>query len=378
MSEGPKISPGYLPRNKVQLVRGGKEYFTLLERLISEAMHSVFIRVYIWDDDTTGTRIADQLINASKRGIPVHIVADGYASQRLSKSFVRRLRDNNIRFRFFEPLLKSSHFYFGRRMHEKMVVIDGQHALIGGINFADRYNDVDNIEAWLDYAVLVQGNAAVALYNNCLAEWKIKLPPPPATYRQDQCLVRLRHNDWVKRKRQVWQTYFDWISRSQETVTIMCSYFLPGRTLRNQLFQAAKRGVRVQLILAGPSDVMIAKFAERHLYQSLLRAGIRIFEYQPTVLHAKLMVVDKQLVTIGSFNVNNVSAYASLELNVDIDNREFAQHTQSVMDTIIVNDCIEIKESKRKTSFLSRFAEKVSYETVRLLINLATFYFKPE
>jgi cardiolipin synthase A/B len=90
------------------------------------------------------------------------------------------------------------------------------------------------------------------------------------------------------------------------------------------------------------------------------------------------MVVDKQLVTIGSFNVNNVSAYASLELNVDIDNREFAQHTQSVMDTIIVNDCIEIKESKRKTSFLSRFAEKVSYETVRLLINLATFYFKPE
>ena len=173
MSQG-KIQNRYTVHNVIQLIKGGDFYFQLLGELIDKARHSIFIRVYIWDDDATGTRIADHLIKAAERKVEIYIVADGYASQCLSKGFIRNLREKGIRFRYFEPLLKSSHFYFGRRMHEKLVVIDGLYALVGGINFADRYNNVDSIPAWLDYALYVKGESAYQLYQYCANDWKVK------------------------------------------------------------------------------------------------------------------------------------------------------------------------------------------------------------
>ena len=160
----------------------------------------------------------------------------------------------------------------------------------------------------------------------------------------------------------------------------MCSYFLPGRILRTRLAKAAKRGVKVRLILAGPSDVKLAKYAERYLYDLMLKNGFEIYEYQPTVLHAKMMVVDNHWVTIGSYNVNNVSAYASVELNLDVRNKPFASSVQQMMDTIIKNDCVRVtnKNFISNTGFLKRFLQKSAYEIVRVIINLSTFYFKHE
>ena len=149
MSQGENKNPHYTLHNKIKLIKGGSEYFTLLGEMIAKAKHSIYIRVYIWDDDATGTRIAEQLIKAAKNNVSIFIVCDGYASQCLSQEFIKILRSHGIHFRFFEPLLKSSHFYFGRRMHEKVVVIDGLYAMVGGINFADRYNDVDGNPPWL-------------------------------------------------------------------------------------------------------------------------------------------------------------------------------------------------------------------------------------
>ena len=105
---------------------------------------------------------------------------------------------------------------------------------------------------------------------------------------------------------------------ANESITIMCSYFLPGRTYRKLLSRASVRGVKIKVILAGKSDVAVSKNAERYLYDWLLRKNIRIYEFETTVLHAKMSVVDGDMVTIGSFNVNNISAYASLELNLDV------------------------------------------------------------
>lgn len=160
----------------------------------------------------------------------------------------------------------------------------------------------------------------------------------------------------------------------------MCSYFLPGRVLRKRLMLASKRGVRIRLILAGPSDVMLAKHAERYLYRWMLRNHIEIYEYQPTVLHAKMMVVDNHWVTIGSFNVNNVSAYASMETNFDVRNKPFATTVQKLMDSIIQQDCIQVtrKSPVFNASLVKKFIQKSSYELIRVILNLSTFYFKQE
>lgn len=378
-----KNNNGYTVHNKVELIEGGACYFNLLKVLIQKAKRSIYIRVYIWNDDQTGTAIANQLIDAAKRGIAVYVVADGYASQGLSKEFIGRLKSNGVYFRYFEPLWRSTHFYFGRRMHEKIVIIDESIALVGGINFADRYNEVDATPPWLDYALFVRGEAAYKLFQYCYSQWIGKTASPSLTARNfpnENCSVRIRFNDWVKNKNQIWRTYFDWLNVAEKNITIMCSYFLPGRVLRKRLSLAAKRGVKVKLILAGPSDVMLAKYAERYLYRWMLRNKIEIYEYQPSVLHAKMMVVDDHWITIGSFNVNNISAYASMEMNFDVRNKPFASSVQQRMDRIIEENCIQVTKKSPffDTTIMKKFVQKSSYELIRVILNLSTFYFKQE
>lgn len=374
----------YTLHNRIQLVKGGACYFNPLRELLRNAKRSIYIRVYIWNDDKTGNEIAGELIEAVKRNVAVYVCADGYASQGLSKEFIKRLKNNGVHFRYFEPLWRSSHFYFGRRMHEKIVSIDEIIALVGGINFADRYNNVNDIPAWLDYALLVEGEAAFKVFQYCYRQWENKQVVSKFATGEDllkeNCSVRICFNDWVKGKNQVWRTYFNRFNQAEESITIMCSYFLPGRVLRKRLGLAAKRGVAVKLILAGPSDVMLAKYAERYLYRWMMRNKIDIYEYQPSVLHAKIMAVDNRWITIGSFNVNNVSAYASMEMNFDVRNKPFASSVQKIMDTIIEKDCIQV--TKKSPVFnanpFKQFIQKSSYELIRVILNLSTFYFKQE
>jgi cardiolipin synthase A/B len=383
MSAG-KSNNGYRLHNKIELIKGGSSYFDLLKHLIEIAKQSIYIRVYIWNDDETGNAIAEQLIEAAKKGIEVYAIADGYASQGLSKEFIRKLKYNGIHFRYFEPLWRCSHFYFGRRLHEKIVMVDEKMALVGGVNFANRYNDVNSVAAWLDYALFVQGVAAYQVFQYCCSQWNNpKLLPRPAMdkrFFKENCSVRVRFNDWVKGKNQIWKTYFNFLNLAKESISIMCSYFLPGRVLRKRLSVAAKRGVNVKLILAGPSDVMLAKYAERYLYRWMLRNNIEIYEYQPSILHAKMMVVDNHWVTIGSFNVNNVSAYASMEMNFDVRNKPFAASVQKIMHSVIEKDCVRI--TKKSPVFnanpFKKFIQKSSYELIRVILNLSTFYFKQE
>ncbi|HWI89972.1 MAG TPA: phospholipase D-like domain-containing protein [Flavisolibacter sp.] len=381
---GGKKHKCYTLHNRIELVKGGSSYFDRLKDLIQNARYCIYIRVYIWHDDETGRTIAEALINAAKRNVAVFVVTDGYASQGLPKEFIRNLKIHGIHFRYFEPLMRSTHFYFGRRLHEKIVSIDETIALVGGINFADRYNDIDATPAWLDYALLAEGEVAFNVFQYCYQQWENT--PAVAKFIADEallkenCSVRVRFNDWVKGKNQVWRTYFNWFNQAEEDITIICSYFLPGRVLRKRLGLAAKRGVKVKLILAGPSDVMLAKYAERYLYRWMLRNKIEIYEYQPSVLHAKMMVVDNRWITIGSFNVNNVSAYASMEVNFDVRNKPFAWSVQKTLDDIIEKDCIQVtrKSPVFNAGPFKQFIQKSSYELIRVILNLSTFYFKQE
>jgi cardiolipin synthase len=160
----------------------------------------------------------------------------------------------------------------------------------------------------------------------------------------------------------------------------MSSYFLPGRTFRRLLSRATARGVKIKVILAGKSDVMLSKNAERYLYDWLLRKNIEIYEFERTVLHAKMSVADHETVTIGSFNVNNISAYASLELNLEIKSKVFGNYIQEVMDNIIAKDCKRITRENHisSTNFFRKAWQKFCYTLVNWILTLFTFYFKQE
>ena len=378
----------YTSSNELQLVRGGAQYFELLTSLLSHARESIHIQIYIFEEDETGIQIAKALKDAAARKVKVYLMVDGYASQSLSMNFIQDLAIHGILFNRFEPFFKRRSFYFGRRMHHKIVVVDSLHGLVGGVNISNRYNDLPGKPAWMDWAAYVKGEAAAALEQVCVEYWNYELEnktrrlpkarPHPNFKAKSRCLVAVRRNDWVMRKNQISKTYINMFRNAESEINIMSSYFLPGQLFRWELSRAVKRGVRVKLILAGISDVTLAKYAERYMYRWLLRHRIRIFEYQPTVLHGKVTTVDGKRTTIGSYNVNNISAYSTIELNLDTEDESFSESVNLEFEKIIRRECREftVDDYRRKTSLVAKFFQYMAYWIVRLVYFIFTFYFK--
>lgn len=389
MSSNRKIKTSFSFHNQPRLVRGGKDYFYELEKMIDEAKESIQLQVYIYEEDHTGNTIAASLLRAAKRGVRIQVLLDGYASRSLSNGFKEKLRSAGIMLRFFEPILKSRNYYFGRRMHHKIVVCDGVRALVGGINISDRYNDMPDEPAWLDWAVWVEGDIAFELHKVCnyfyaksekdriiVDRKKIKSNLTLAQH----CPMRIRRNDWVMNLNQISATYMEMFREAREEVIIMSSYFLPSAFFKHNIIQALKRGVKIKLILAGMSDVGIAKQAERYLYKWAIRHGIEIYEYKHNILHGKMAVCDQRVTTVGSFNINDISALASIELNLDIEEPEFSKYVYRTFMEIIQNDCIKIHPMHvmRDYNFLERAMQWLSHETIRIIFKLFTFYFSKE
>ena len=381
-------SNAYTTANQVKLIRAGKGYFDVLLQLIHEAIENIHIQTYIYNDDETGRLVAAALKEAVKRKVTVFLMADGYASQRMPQSFIDELRTSGIHFRFFEPIFKSRYLYVGRRMHHKVAVIDAKYALVGGLNIANRYNDMPDEPAWLDFALYVEGEIAKELCVLCWKTWNgfsHNMPFGPCNGKGsnmlpsvNKCEVRMRRNDWLRRKNEITATYVEMLRNAQAEVTILGSYFLPGNLLRSQMMNAIKRGVVIRVIAASRSDVMLAKNAERWLYDSLLRTGIKLYEYQNNILHGKIAVCDNQWMTIGSYNINNISTYASIELNLDVRCSDFAKTVSITLDEIISNDCIRITSEHhiQTNNIFKQFIRWGSYQFIRVVFYIFTFYFK--
>ncbi|MEO6720608.1 MAG: phospholipase D-like domain-containing protein [Ferruginibacter sp.] len=382
-----KSAFGYTSNNRVRLVRGGAAYFDTLLEIINRAAESIHLQTYIYADDETGRKVGDALIAAAGRGVKVFLIIDGYASRTLSSAFIKSLSDGGVNFRFFEPIFKSRHFYFGRRLHHKVIVVDARMAMVGGVNISNHYNDMPGHPGWLDFALFAEGDIAKELCLLCCKTWKgfqaeknvTPCNPPELNIpEEEKSVVRMRRNDWVNSKNQISKTYIEMLTRSQSHIIILCSYFLPGSIIRKSLKRAAKRGVKVNVIVAGKSDLPIAKNAERWMYDWLLRNNIGICEYQSNILHGKIAVCDSQWLTIGSYNINDISAYASVELNLDVNDPDFAKEVESRLKKIMQEDCLPISKelhAKKKKIFV-QFFRWCSYHIFRATFYLFTFYFK--
>lgn len=384
-----KISAKFTGPNNVQLVRGGKEYFDLLLSLINNAKETIHLQTYIFEEDQTARMVADALMAAARRQVGVFVLVDGYASRGLSKKFVAELREAGVYFRFFEPLFRSSNFYFGRRLHHKIFVADALHSLIGGINIGDRYNDMPGQPAWLDFGFYAYGRVAREFCLLCNNTWRgfkssVKVPACPPFKLQDgmgaarDSLVRIRRNDWARGKNQISNTYLKMFREAKSHIIIMSSYFLPGEGFKRSIKRAVRKGVKIQVIVAGYSDVVIAKNAERYMYDWLLRHGIEIYEVEKRVLHAKVGVCDGRLMTIGSYNVNDISAHASIEANVEINDPEFVKKVELLFDEIIRTECQLVTPGKhiKTKNIIRQLLRWMAYQFIRVLLFIFTFYFK--
>jgi cardiolipin synthase len=184
--------------------------------------------------------------------------------------------------------------------------------------------------------------------------------------------VRFMQNDWFRKKNQIAGSYMNAFRGARREVVIVASYFIPNKRIMRLMRICAKNGVKVKVILSAKSDVPIIKGAITYLYNMLLRNNIQIFEYQKSILHAKVAIVDQQWTTIGSYNLNYLSEFFSLEMNIDVLNKDFAIKFLEELDVLIKSNCIEItKENfKKKFNLFTKFTYFIQYNISSIIIRI--------
>jgi cardiolipin synthase len=371
----------YIGGHSVELLRSGETFFAANIKAIDRAKKYIHFQTYIIDEDETGLRVIDALARAARRGVRTYLLLDAYGTKYLSGELIRKIDDSGILFRFFSPAFITSGFQLSLRLHHKVLLVDGEEAILGGMNFADRYHGTKEKKEWLDFAVIIRGpecihinSIAKRLWNKTFISKKERsheVVHNIKTYEED-IRLRITENNWYRNKIQILRSYRSAFKRSQSRMIIFASYFLPGRLERKLLRLASSRGVDIKIVLAAESDAPIFKRATRFLYDFILRNNIKIYEYLPANLHAKVATVDGKWCTIGSYNLNHISDYGSIEMNVDILDSGFTEKFEKILLRIIRDDCrqVTIEEYLLHKTLFSQFAGWVSYQMIRLLMRL--------
>lgn len=369
----------YLHTKGLTLIHSGSSYFEKLEELMDEAKHSFHLQTYIFDYDETGKKVIEGLIRAARRKVQVFVLADAFGSNGFPSHAVKELKAAGVNFRFFSPLFSPEGIAFGRRLHHKIAVADQQAALVGGINIADKYNLTKEGAPWLDYAVFIEGEACLQLHTLCERIYKRKKTNsrrmnqgPEVAPGGQEGLVRFRRNDWLQRKNEIHKTYIEALIQAEHSITLVASYFMPGRTFRKVLREAIDRGVEIKILVAGKSDVPVFRLAENYLYHFYLRNKIRIFEWNNSVMHGKAMVVDGKWATIGSYNLNYLSHYISIELNADILDNKLVSRFSDHLHKIMTADCLEVTNeiSEKRLTFFTRLKMALGYFFYRFVMEV--------
>ena len=343
--------------HRVHLLQGAQELFPALIEAMDAALSDIQFETYIFDFTGAGAQVAEALIRAAQRGVRTHLVVDGVGTGPLPKAWQQRMKSAGVQVRVYSPLgplgLLLPHRW--RRLHRKLCVVDGLVVFCGGINVLDdlydpNYGDLDAPR--FDFAVQATGSlAAQASRTMELLWWRmqavrdVRLNRLPQAVRDLRAASATRHasqqdpeargmraalvlRDNVRNRSRIEMAYRRAIGAARHDIIIANAYFMPGGKLRRALILAAKRGVRVQLLLQGRYEYFMQYHAARPVYGALLAAGVEIHEYEPSFLHAKVAVIDahgdKPWATVGSSNLDPLSLLLAREANVVVQDAAFA------------------------------------------------------
>ncbi len=371
--------PLYSGGNRVELLRGGDRLFPAMAEAIERARHSVWLATYIYhlnDESPLVRRVTDALAAAAARGVRVQLVIDGFGARGDLADLQQHLGASGVRMAVFRPIRRWWHWFqpaLMRRLHQKLCVVDGDIGFVGGINLIeDRF---DLVHGWsaaprLDFAVQVRGPVVPPIEQAVQAVWtrahlgaelreevaalarsteplarvrrlvrRLRMPrgrglrDPQSAARPSVAAFVLRDN--LRQRRTIERAYVDAIRHARQRVDLVSPYFYPGLGFRRALVQAARRGVRVRLLLQGKLDYRIAGLAASALYDELIGAGVRVFEYTPAFLHAKIACVDDDWATVGSSNIDPLSLLLNLEANAVVRDAAFADKLAQRFDAAL-------------------------------------------
>ena len=311
--------------NRCRLLENGNAIFDAMLEAIRDARATINVETYIFQSDATGVRFARAIEERARAGVRCRVLADAWGSHTLSKTLESEMKKAGVEFERFRPLLLFHRLK--NRTHRKILVVDGTTAFLGGQGFDDRWSgDADSPKNWHDVAVSVEG-PAVARIQSVFAENWIEagkpVPAGPGDYPElapagDEDVMMLR-SSFGERSSRAALGLDVLIHAARREILIENAYFIPDSTTTGLLTDAARRGVRVEVIVPGErNNLGYVRRVSRSTYGALLEAGVRIFEYRPTMMHAKVAAFDGLWTSIGSANIDSRSFFLNDEANVNV------------------------------------------------------------
>lgn len=376
----------FLPGNRITLLRNGTEYFPALERAIDSAVSEIHLQTYIYEDDVIGRRIAAALKRAAQRGVNVCVLLDGFGCNRLPKRVAADMQQAGVEVLFYRPKISPWTFKRNRlrRLHRKVAVVDGRVAFVGGINIIDDMNTPGHTPPRVDYAVQVEGPLLTSIEASVRRLWKriawarlrsvkpTRMTPLPATVGNMWAAYVMRDN--ALHRHDIEEAYLAAIESARNEIVIANAYFLPGTDFRRALISAARRGVRVVLLLQGRVEYWLLRHASRALYRSFLAAGIEIHEYHKSFMHSKVAVIDERWATVGSSNIDPMSLWLAREANIMIDDEGFAQQLRADLEQSIRQGARLLRlDEWAHIGFVRRSMTWLTYNFIRFLMGLVGF-----
>jgi len=372
-----------LSGNKLQLLLNGSAYFPALEQAFDAAKKEIYLETYIFADDRTGRRIAAALVRAAGRGVSVHVLVDGFGSKGMFEQTRQLLSAANIEVLIFGP--KTSPLTLRRkrlrRLHRKLVVVDARLAFIGGINIIDDMHTPRHTPPRYDYAVRIEGPLIASVLDETERLWhrvawaslrrSAQRHPRVSAAARGKQRAALVVRDNLSHRSDIEEAYLAAIAEAREEIIIANAYFFPGARFRHALRRAAKRGVRVLLLLQGRVEYVLLHYATRALYGSLLDAGVEIFEYHKSFLHVKVAVIDQRWATVGSSNIDPFSLMLAREANIVVDDVAFSKELRrSLHDHMQDGAKVVAKSAWHRQPLWRRALIWSAYGCARLLMGL--------
>ena len=325
--------------NKVEVLRNGVQIFPAMLAAIRNAKHTINLEFYIYWDGEIGRMFAEALAERARAGVKVNVILDAVGSAPMSRDLIEFLKKNGVAVEWYHPIRWYTLSRVNHRTHRKLLIVDGRVGFSGGVGIADRWlGDADTKNHWRETMVRVEGPVVTQMQFAFMDNWVKSrgelltgLDYFPKVEACGGCLTQVLKSSPSEGSSAVKLMYIVSIVSAKESIYISNAYFLPDLDTIRALEGAVRRGVDIRVIIPGEhNDMPVVRQAARLHYNMLLRRGIRIFEYLPTMMHAKTMVVDGIYTSVGSANFDNRSFSLNDEVNVNVYDEGVAAEMQAM------------------------------------------------
>jgi cardiolipin synthase len=330
-SAGSLLGPNFVSGNSITTLVNGNQIFPAMLGAIRSAKHSINFETYVFWDGPIGREFTEALAERARAGVKVSAILDAQGTNKMGLENLERLRAAGVEVVKYHSIFWLDPRRYNNRSHRKLLIVDGKIGFIGGAGIADLWTgNAESPQHWRDNHYKVTGPVVAQLQAIFMANW-LKTRGNvlhgadyfPALENTGPYLAQAIRSS--ARNTNLDLMYLLALASAQKTLRIENAYFLPGELVRNELIAAAKRGVKVEIIVPGKLiDQKLVRAASKRHWPELIKAGVKIYEYQPTMVHVKLIVVDGTFVSVGSGNFDNRSIQLNDEANLDILDRNFA------------------------------------------------------